>query len=518
MVAAVATEQLRLAELMAALSLATDLGMGQPLEQTIRTCVLAVGIAERLGVGTEARSDIYYVALLRFLGCTADAHESADMAGGDDIALRAAIAPVLGASNGEFMAAVIPKVGSGQNPARRVGTVANMLRTGQQRSREGVVAHCEAAELLSDRLGLAPGVRAGLAHAFERWNGSGLPDRVSGEAIDLSARIVFVARDVEVLNRKNPDAWRTALRKRTGHAYDPEIVQAFQRHGSELLEQLAVVEPWDAVLELEPEPRPRVSDIRLDVVLEAFADFVDMKSPHLAGHSRTVAALAGGAAQHAGIPGAADQLRRAGLVHDLGRTSVPNGIWDKPGPLTSGEWERVRLHPYYTERVLARSSALAPLAAVAGTHHERLDGTGYHRALHRDALGQPGCVLAAADVYEALTHARPHRAALSPEAAATEMRSLGRAGQLHADAVEAVLMAAGHRRAAVARESPSGLTEREIEVLRLICHGSTKKLVAKQLSISTATVDHHVRHIYDKADVKTRAGVTLFALQNGLLQ
>src|SRR5207245_4884707 len=145
--------------------------------------------------------------LLRFLGCTADAHESAEMAGGDDIALRAAIAPVLGAPNGEFMAAVMPKVGLGQNPARRFGTVATMLRTGQRRSREGVVAHCEAAELLADRLGLAPGVRAGLAHAFERWNGSGLPDRVSGEAIDLSARIVVVARAVAVLNRNNPAAW-----------------------------------------------------------------------------------------------------------------------------------------------------------------------------------------------------------------------------------------------------------------------------------------------------------------------
>lgn len=503
---------------MAALSLATDLGMGQPLEQSIRACLLALGIAERLGIGPDTRADIYYVALLRFLGCTADAHESAAMAGGDEIALRAAIAPVLGAPNGEFMSAVIPTVGAGQSPLRRAGTVANMLRSGQRRAREGVVAHCEAAELLAHRLKLSPGVRAGLAHAFERWNGGGLPNRIAGDAIDLSARVVFVARDVEVLSRTSPEAWQTVVRKRAGAAYDPDVAHAFQQHGSALLERLAASEPWDAVLELEPEPRPWVPESRLDAVLEAFADFVDMKSPPLAGHSRTVAALVGDAARYAGIPDAADQLRRAGLVHDLGRTSVPNGIWDKPGPLTGGEWERVRLHSYYTERVLTRSSALAPLAAVAGMHHERLDGSGYHRGLHRDGLDLPSCVLAAADVYAAMTHTRPHRAAVSAEDAAAEMRTLGLAGQLHPDAVEAVLVAAGHRRAAVVRESPSGLTEREVEVLRLICQGSTKKEVAARLSISTATVDHHVRHIYDKADVKTRAGVTLFALQNGLLR
>ncbi len=502
---------------MAALSLATDLGMGQPLEQTIRTCLLAIGVAERLGMGAEERSTIYYVALLRFLGCTADAHEAAAMAGGDEIALRAAIAPVLGAPNGEFMSAVMPKVGAGLNPLRRVATVAKMLRTGQKASRQGMIAHCEAAELLADRLNLSPGVQAGLAHAFERWNGSGLPDRLAGDAIDLSARIVFVARDVEVLARKSPAAWRATLRKRAGHAYDPDVTQAFLTHGSELLDQLQAREPWEAVLALEPEPHPWVPESRLDTVLEAFADFVDMKSPFFVGHSRGVAELASNAAHHAGIS-EATQLRRAGLVHDLGRTSVPNGIWDKPGPLTSGEWERVRLHPYYSERVLARSSALAPLAAVAGAHHERLNGTGYHRGLRREALDEPCCLLEASDVYEAMTHTRPHRSAMAPEAAAAEMRAQGAAGLLHPDAVEAVLVAAGHARATIPREWPAGLTEREIEVLRLICQGGTKKLVAKRLSISAATVDHHVRHIYDKADVKTRAGVTLFALQNGLLK
>jgi HD-GYP domain-containing protein (c-di-GMP phosphodiesterase class II) len=503
---------------MAALSLATDLGMGQPLEQTIRTCLLALGVAERMGMGADERATIYYVALLRFLGCTADAHEAAAMAGGDEIGLRRAIAPVLGAPDGEFMRGVLPNVGAGQNPLRRIGTVATMMRTGRRVSRAGVAAHCEAADLLAERLKLSPAVRTGLSHAFERWNGSGLPDGIEGDAIDMSARIVFVARDVEVLARASAATWPATVRKRSGGAYDPDVAHAFVDHAAELLERIDSGDPWADVLEAEPEPHPWVPEGRLDSVLEAFADFVDMKSPSLAGHSRGVAELAGDAAQHAGVSEVATDVRRAGLVHDLGRASVPDGIWDKRGPLTSGEWERVRLHPYYTERVLSRSRVLSQYAACASAHHERCDGGGYHRGLRRDALDISACILAAADSYDAMTHERPHRAALPAESAASQLRAQATAGRMHPEAVEAVLVAAGHARRSVAREWPAGLTDREIDVLRLICRGATNRLVARRLSIAPATVDHHLRHIYNKTDVKSRAGATLFALQNGLLE
>lgn len=512
------SDRLRLGELMAALSLATDLGMGQPLEHTLRTCLLAQLVAERLGVSEEVRADIYYVALLRFLGCTASASDSARMAGGDEIALRAAIAPVMGGPTREFVSHVMPTVGSGASPVRRARLVAGMMRNGPRRLREGIIAHCEAGDMLADRLELAPGVRSGLAHSFERWDGSGMPNGLAADAIDLGARVLFVARDVEVLSRGDSDEWRAAVRRRAGRAYDPEVAHAFESDGRTMLGQIAAQEPWDAVLACEPGPRPSVSESRLDVVLEAFADFVDMKSPYLAGHSRAVSALAADAAAHAGIAGGADHLRRAGLVHDLGRASVPSGIWDKPGPLTTGEWERVRLHSYYTERVLARAPALAALAPTAGAHHERLDGSGYHRGLRGDTMDVPSCVLAAADVYVAMTQARPYRAAIPATTVAAEMRSSVATERLQKDAVEAVLVAAGHRRNSVTREWPSGLTDREVEVLRLICRGGTNKAVAHSLSISAATVDHHIRHIYDKADVRTRAGATLFALQNGLLQ
>jgi DNA-binding CsgD family transcriptional regulator len=211
-------------------------------------------------------------------------------------------------------------------------------------------------------------------------------------------------------------------------------------------------------------------------------------------------------------------LRRAGLLHDLGRASVPNGIWDKPGALTDGEWERVRLHPYYSERILGRVQALKHLATLAGMHHERMDGSGYHRGSSHGEIPTSARVLAAADAYQAMTQPRPHRQALAPEQAAAELESMARAGRLDLEAARGVLTAAGHQLKPSRSTWPAGLSDREVEVLRVICRGGTKKQVASLLSISPSTVDHHVRHIYEKAGVQTRAGATLFALEHDLLK
>lgn len=508
------TEQLRLAELIAALSLATDLGMGQPLEQALRTCLIALELGKRLGVSSAELSDIYYTSLLRFLGCTADAHEFARMAGGDDIALRATIAPVLGAPSGEFATAVMPRLGAGQGAVRRLQLVAGMMAGGKRAARRGIVAHCEVAEHLAHQLGLGPGVRAALVSAFERWNGHGLPNGARGEDIPLSARVVFVARDAEVLQRvRGADATTWAMQVRRGAAYDPAVVDALLAEPSLVNGVAAITSPWEEAMGREPEPRPWVPASRIDDVLRVFADFVDLKSPFVAGHSREVAKLAASAGAEHGIA-----LRRAALLHDLGRVSVPNGIAEKAGPLTDGEWERVRLHPYYTERIICRVQALQPLGTLAGMHHERVDGSGYHRGSARREISYAARILAAADAYQAMTQPRPHRPALIPDEAATELEAMAAAGTLGGEAVTAVLNAAGHRHAARTAELPASLTERELEVLRLLCRGSTKSAAAVQLSISPRTVDHHVRHIYEKAGVHSRAGATLFALEHDLLR
>lgn len=494
---------------MAALSLATDLGMGQPLEQALRTCLIAIELANRVGLTDEQISEVFYVALLRFLGCTADAHEFAALVGGDDIGVRKAIAPVLGGSGQEFARQVMPKIGGGQNPLRRARLLTRMMAGGQNQVREGVRAHCEMGERLAARLGLSPGVRKGLDDAFEQWNGGGFPKGSSRENIHISARIVFVARDAEVLHRDGgPDAVRAAMKRRSGVAYDPAIANALLEGADRVVGAAEVTSPWEAVLQREPQPYPWVPESRLDSVLETFADFVDLKSPWVAGHSRGVAEL---------VARAGSGLRRSALVHDLGRMSVPNAIWDKPSRLTDGEWERVRLHPYYSERILSRSPALSTLAGFAGLHHERLDGSGYHRGSKRAEIPHEARVLAAADAYQAMTQPRAFRAAMSPESAAAQLETEARQGRMDAEAVHSVLDAAGHqtRRAA---SWPSGLSEREVEVLRLLCRGGTKREVASLLNISPSTVDHHVRHIYEKVGVSTRAGATLFAVENDLLQ
>jgi HD-GYP domain-containing protein (c-di-GMP phosphodiesterase class II) len=508
------TEGLRLAELLAALSLATDLGVGQPLEQALRTCLIALTLGERSGLSAEALSEVYYVALLRFLGCTADAHEMAQLAGGDEIALRAAIAPVAGGPPREFAAHVMPQVGAGAGPARRARLLAGMMTSGKARIREGLRAHCELGESLAQRLMLPAGVRAGLQAAFEQWNGKGLPNGIAGERIPLTARIVSLARAIEILHRLGGEERAlAAVRRRADASYDPALTEELLHDPADVFDAVQTPSPWEDVLAREPKPRPWVPEARLDAVLSAFADFVDLKSPFTAGHSRGVAALAAAAS-----PTDAVSLTRAALVHDLGRASVPNGIWDKPSPLTDGEWERVRLHAYYTERIISRVKTLAGLAALAGMHHERLDGSGYHRGSSRAEIPGPARVLAAADAYQAMTQPRPHRPALSNEQAAQELNSMAHKGKLDREAVQAVLTAAGHPPSRSPSAWPAELTDREVEVLRLICRGHTKKQVANAMTISPSTVDHHVRHIYQKAGVQTRAGATLFALEHDLLR
>jgi HD-GYP domain-containing protein (c-di-GMP phosphodiesterase class II) len=482
--------------------------MGQPMEQALRTCLLAVGLGRRLGLSDAQLSEVYYVVLLRFLGCTADAFELARHVGGDDRFYRAGLAPVLGASPREFLPVALRHVRPRRIPA--------FLASGIAPARQGILAHCELAENLAGRLGLSGAVRHSMTQTFEAWNGRGLPGKAAGEQIALSARIAFIARDAEVLQRigGTESALETIARRRRAGTYDPSLVDLLVKSGPELLGELAATEsPWDAALAVEPEPRPWIPQGRLDQVLEVFADFVDMKAPHLLGHSRQVAALASRA-----VDTDRQAIRHAGLVHDLGRIAVPNGTWDKAASLTGGEREQVRLHPYYSERIVARCSGLSALAEPVGRHHEHLDGSGYHRGCKAAELSRGARVLAVADAFQAMTSDRPWRPALSRDAAASELANAVSAGQLDRQAVDAVLAAAGQPRVAARATWPLDLTDREVEVLRLICVGETKKDVARALGISPSTADHHVRHIYEKIGVSTRAGAAVFALQHDLLE
>ncbi len=273
---------------------------------------------------------------------------------------------------------------------------------------------------------------------------------------------------------------------------------------------------WAEVLDREPRPSLMLRGEEIDAALSAMADFADLVSPYLAGHSSRVSDLAGGAARIAGLP--EDQVvavRRAGLLHDLGRVAVPARIWGQPGPLAAADWEQVRLHPYYTERVAAPCAFLADLAHISGCHHERLDGSGYHRGATAAALSGTQRLLAAADAFHTKTEPRAHRPARSHDEAAAYVQEESRAGRLDPDAVHAVVAAAGLRPDPVAR--PAGLTVREAQVVGLLARGLQTKQIARALGVSAKTADRHIQNSYAKIGVSTRAAAAVFAMQHGLV-
>jgi HD-GYP domain-containing protein (c-di-GMP phosphodiesterase class II) len=272
---------------------------------------------------------------------------------------------------------------------------------------------------------------------------------------------------------------------------------------------------WEETLACEPGPWLALEGEAIDRALGAMGDFADLASPYLVGHSAGVAELAAAAAQQCHLDAASlVRIRRGALVHDLGRVAVPVRIWQKAAPLTPDDWERIRLHAYYCERVLTRSAFLAALAPVASFHHERLDGSGYHRGAASAELTSPARLLAVADAYHAMTEPRPHRAALAPGQAAETLGREAGAGRLDPDAVTAVLEVAGQPVPQI--ERPAGLTEREAQVVALLARGLQTKQVARRLGISVKTADHHVQNAYAKIGVSTRAAAALFAMQHGL--
>lgn len=508
----------RLAELTIALSLATDLGTGQPMEHGLRTCWLSMRTAEALGLDEETRSCVYYVALLRFLGCTSDASDTAALAGGDDIAFNAAMAPMLMAQPGEAMRYFVRHLAEDRPWHRRLGRVASAL-TDPAAGRRSLAGHCEVAARLGSRLGLGEAACHALAHAYERWDGKGSPSGLAGGDIPIATRVVSVARDAELWARQA--GWPAAigvLNGRRGRAYDPQVIDVLTADAECWLAEIDDADLCEAVLDAEPGSARSIAPGGLDDALAAVADFADLQSVFLRGHSTGVADLAAAAASAAGLSAEdATRVGRAALVHDVGRVGVPSGIWDRPGPLSSEQWERVRLHPYLTERVLQRCAPFAPFADIACRHHERGDRSGYHRGASGDDLALGARLLAAADAFHAMTEDRPHRPALTPAAAATELLADLDRGRLGRVEVDAVLAAAGQATRPPNVPRPACLTEREVEVLRLVARGHANKQIAAKLGISAKTVGHHVEHIYTKANVSTRAGATLFAMEHGLL-
>jgi HD-GYP domain-containing protein (c-di-GMP phosphodiesterase class II) len=476
-------------------------------------------MCEAAGLDEDLRSTVYWVALLRFIGCTGHAHEVSTLFG-DEIAIRGQTLVHDSGNPAEVMRDIIAFATAGRPAEERDEIVQEIQATIREWAFDNFSSGCEVADVLVERLDFGPDVRDALRCTFECWNGNGHPNHVEGEAIPLPMRIVHVSHDMEAIGRLfSTDRALEAAQERRGETYDPAVADVFLAHGREWLDRLAETEPWDAVLALEPEPHRLLTGAELDDALSVVADFIDLKSPYWGGHSRRCAKLAGDAAAVLGLGEEEEtMIRRAALVHDFGTTVVPNSIWDKESALTRSEFDRVELHPMLTEQMLRRSQALSVLNPVASAHHEKCDGSGYHKRTRSADDHLDACVLAAAEVYVGLTSDRADRPAFSREDAAAELRRLESAGRLEPRASRAVLVAAGHgepdTRTGKRQQHPGGLTRREVEVLRLAARGLTTRDIADRLYISPKTADHHIQHIYGKIGVSTRAAAALWAMQH----
>jgi DNA-binding CsgD family transcriptional regulator len=509
---------LRLVDVLASFSLVSDLGFGLPPGESLRSAVIATTLARRLGLDEAAVGDVLYTTLLQHLGCAGFAHETASVYG-DELRANSALANTDPSDPRDLVGTFIRATVRGRPPLEFARIVGYTLLRGDQFGEGFARARCEVGRETARRLDLSTGTQRGLHEVSETWTGGGLLG-LHGAAIAPAARLAVVAATAARADAIGGAAAAIAtLKRRAGRTLDPGVVTAFIDDATTILDEVRSVDPRDEILALEPTPHATVRAEDLPVVAGALGDIADLKSTYTLGHAAAVAVLATSAATILDLaPAVVERLRVAGLLHDIGRVGVSTSIWERPGPLTTADGEQVRLHAYHSERILRGSAGLEPFAQLAGQHHERLDGSGYHRGAGRRDLGSEDMVLAAADAFQARTQDRPHRPAVESDEAASHLEADVRAGRLDADAVRAVCEAGGVRNRERTRSArPAGLSEREVEVLRLVARGLTNREIAKRIVVSPRTAEHHVQHIYDKIGTSSRAAAALFAMEHDLL-
>ena len=511
-----ATSGVRLAELVASLSLATDLGLGQPQGHILRTTVIATRLAALAGLPEDEHAAAYYVALLAWVGCVADSHELARWFG-DDTQIRAASYQVNRAGL-PMMRFLLANLATGGSAVQRISTTGRFLTSGFREVMKSMNAHCETTGEIADRLGLAAVVRRSLPQALERWDGQGGPAGLAGEQIERVMRVVHVAQETEVFSRISGVAGVVSmLREREGREFDPRLAELCRTRAEEILGDIDTVDAWGTVIQGCAPLDRQMDEAGLRAALLTIADYADVKSPWFLGHSRAVAVLAAEAARGMGLGSpAVDLVERAGFVCRLGSIGVSAATWARPGPLSGIERERVRTVPYLTERILSHQPRLAEIGTIASMVYERIDGSGYPRGLSGSAIPHAARVLAAAQVYQALREERPHRGALGPKEAGALLLAEAGEGRLDAASVNAVLAAAGHQ----ARRRPNliaGLSPREVEVLSLLVRGMSNRQIAAQLFVSVRTVGSHIEHIYTKIGVSSRGPAAMYAMRHGLV-
>lgn len=407
-------DTLRTSEVVAALSTALDLTEGMPEGHAVRTCLIGMRVAAQIDLPTPTLSSLFYALLLKDLGCSSNASKMAQLFQADDRAAKALHKRMRWTNLADAFRYVVRATRSGEVSLARVRRIAEVALGRHGGTKEMMALRCERGAAIALDLGFPDATADAIRTLDEHWDGRGQPAGLRGEAIPLLGRILQLAQTTEVFySAYGPAAARRVARRRRGTWFDPHLVDAFlqAQRDPDFWPALADDRVRERLAALEPADHVRRSDeAQLDRVAEAFAGVIDAKSPWTYRHSTEVARYAVGIAEELGLDAAERRrLRRAALLHDLGKLGVSSAILDKPGRLTDAELAEVRRHPDHTLRILERVAPFRDLAEVAAMHHERVDGRGYHRGVGGDALPLEARILAVADQFEALSAERPYR-------------------------------------------------------------------------------------------------------------
>lgn len=413
---ALGSSQLRLAELLSALSLALDLTEGQPPGHCIRCCWIGMHVGRQYGLGDDAISDLFYTLLLKDLGCSSNAARICQLYLTDDLTFKRDFKTVDG-SLPSALRFVLSHTGLKSGLAERFRAIIKVLQNGGELARELIETRCHRGAEIARTMHFSDAVAKGILNLDEHWDGSGQPSKKTGREIPIASQIALLSQVVDVFQiQSGSDAAIREIGNRSGLWFDPDIVSAFcaVAKDSGFWQALNDDDLQQTIYELEPAQKIRVVDEdHLDDIASGFAQVIDSKSPYTSGHSERVTVFTDLIAEQMGFD--ADRrrtLKRAALLHDIGKLGVSNTVLDKPGKLDDEEWEQIRLHPVYSESILSNISVFADLAPIAGGHHERLDGKGYPRGLAGDAICLETRIVTVADIFDALTAERPYRDAM----------------------------------------------------------------------------------------------------------
>ncbi|CAN5660217.1 HD domain-containing protein [soil metagenome] len=411
-----AETSIRMSELISALSYALDITEGQTEGHAVRSCLIGMRIASALTLSAEERSDLFYALLLKDAGCSSNSARTTQLFGASDLAVKRTWKLVDWADSREAALHTFRNVSPGRSGLFRALHTLSFATKGEVGT-ELVQTRCERGAEIASMLGFSARTANAIRALDEHWDGAGKPYGLAGDEIPLFGRILCLAQTADVFATEiSPAAALDMAHTRSGTWFDPLLARTF----TEVCDDVAF---WESVFSadvaaslalVEPEDRVRMTDEEgVDRVAEAFARIIDAKSPYTFRHSEGVAAAAHVIGTHLGFDATSlRELRRAALLHDIGKLGVPNSILDKPAKLTEDEFGIVRRHTVFTETILTRVSCFAPIASMAASHHERMDGHGYHRGVEAGTLTTAARALAVADVFDALSAERPYRGAL----------------------------------------------------------------------------------------------------------